>query len=86
VFERFSASGRSVVVAARADATRRRDHVIGTEHLLMGLGRVDGPARERLAAAGITVDIFETIRPAPQNTRSRATARCWRHSGSTSIG
>jgi ATP-dependent Clp protease ATP-binding subunit ClpA len=63
VFERFSASARSVVIEARTDATHRRDHVVGTEHLLMGLCRVDGPAREQLAAAGITVDSFETIGP-----------------------
>jgi ATP-dependent Clp protease ATP-binding subunit ClpA len=57
MFERFSPSGRQVVVLAQDEARRFNHNYIGTEHLLLGLlAEPDGVARRVLLAAGVTLD------------------------------
>jgi ATP-dependent Clp protease ATP-binding subunit ClpA len=55
MFERFTKPAREVVTAARAEATRRGDRAIGTEHLLLALADagIGGIAGEALHAAGV---------------------------------
>ena len=54
MFERFTDRARQVVVDAQVSA-RRLDHgYIGTEHLLLGLLRIDGVAARVLGGLGIT--------------------------------
>jgi len=57
MFERFSGSGRQVVVLAQDEARRFNHNYIGTEHLLLGLlAEPSGVARRVLTAAGVTLD------------------------------
>jgi ATP-dependent Clp protease ATP-binding subunit ClpA len=57
MFERFSPSGRQVIVLAQDEARRFNHNYIGTEHLLLGLlAEPDGVARRALQAAGVTLD------------------------------
>jgi len=57
MFERFSPSGRQVVVLAQDEARRFNHNYIGTEHLLLGLlAEPDGVAQRALLAAGVTLD------------------------------
>jgi ATP-dependent Clp protease ATP-binding subunit ClpA len=57
MFERFSPSGRQVIVLAQDEARRFNHNYIGTEHLLLGLlAEPDGVARQALLAAGVTLD------------------------------
>ena len=61
VFERFTTAARETVVAARAEALRRGDGWIGTEHLLVGLLGSGGTA-DVLAAHGVDLaDIRDRI-------------------------
>ena len=50
----FSPQARTVFSAALAAATDLGHNYIGTEHLLLGLARTDGLAREILSGAGLT--------------------------------
>jgi ATP-dependent Clp protease ATP-binding subunit ClpA len=59
MFERFARSTRSAVTDAVAEAARRGDRRVGTEHLLLGL--LDDPAG--VAAAVLGTDV-ETARSA----------------------
>ena len=92
VFERFSDQARGVMVLAEEEA-RLLDHdFIGTEHLLLGLLRVDGGAASGLLELfEVPFDVMrgrvvEIIGPGPERSRRRpATARsrpgrrrCWR--------
>jgi ATP-dependent Clp protease ATP-binding subunit ClpC len=57
VFERFTGRARQVVVHAQEEARAFGHDFIGTEHLLIGLLRVDGGvAAEALASLGIGLD------------------------------
>ncbi|MCP2337168.1 Clp protease N-terminal domain-containing protein [Actinomadura rupiterrae] len=57
MFERFSDEARQVIVLSQDEARRLRHSVIGTEHLLLGLARVDEPAvGSVLARAGLDLD------------------------------
>lgn len=75
MFERFTASAREVVVAARHEATQLGHRYIGTEHLLLGLVAIEhlggdgspsaaeppaGPVGRVLAAAGIRSDYVKS--------------------------
>lgn len=54
--ERFSEPALRVVAVAK-DEARQLDHpYLGTEHLLLGLIAVKGPARDALVSAGATAD------------------------------
>jgi ATP-dependent Clp protease ATP-binding subunit ClpA len=55
VFERFSDAARGAIFCARAEAILVGSQVIDTQHLLLGLLRVD-PATFRLIAKPITPD------------------------------
>lgn len=50
MFNRFSKAARTVVVSAVAEAGRRGDHRVGTEHLLLGL--LHDPASPAARALG----------------------------------
>jgi ATP-dependent Clp protease ATP-binding subunit ClpA len=57
MFERFSPSGRQVIVLAQDEARRFNHNYIGTEHLLLGLlAEPEGVAHQALNAAGVTLD------------------------------
>jgi hypothetical protein len=57
VFERFTERARKAVVLAQEEARSFRHDYIGTEHLLLGLLRVEeGMAARVLATLGITVE------------------------------
>jgi ATP-dependent Clp protease ATP-binding subunit ClpC len=56
VFERFTESGRQVVVLAQEEARGLRHGYIGTEHLLLGLLREDGRAATTLGAHGVGLE------------------------------
>jgi ATP-dependent Clp protease ATP-binding subunit ClpA len=56
MFERFSDDARAVVVLAQEEAHQLRHDYIGTEHLLLGLLRDQGPVGEVLGSLGIFVD------------------------------
>ena len=54
MFERFTDSARRVVVLAQEEARGLRHHYIGTEHILLGLIRVeDGVASRILGSLGV---------------------------------
>jgi ATP-dependent Clp protease ATP-binding subunit ClpA len=53
MFERFSATARAVVTAARAEAVAAGSQHIGTEHLLLAAVTVDAGNRATLAQFGI---------------------------------
>jgi ATP-dependent Clp protease ATP-binding subunit ClpA len=55
VFERFTQQARQVIVLAQEEARGLRHTYIGTEHVLLGLGREqEGLAAQVLEALGIT--------------------------------
>lgn len=57
MFERFTDRGRSVLVLAQEEARHLHHPFIGTEHILLGLLRVDeGAAARALASLGVTLD------------------------------
>jgi hypothetical protein len=57
VFERFTERARQVVVLAQEEARAFKHHYIGTEHILLGLLRVeDGLAARVLATLEIRID------------------------------
>ena len=61
MFERFSPSGRQVIVLAQDEARRFNHNYIGTEHLLLGLlAEPEGVARRALLAVGVTLDDART--------------------------
>ena len=56
MFERFTDGARRVVVHAQEEARRRRDHQIGTEHLLLGLlAEEQGIAATLVRRQGLTL-------------------------------
>jgi ATP-dependent Clp protease ATP-binding subunit ClpA len=63
VFERFTDKARQVLVFAQEEARLMRHNFLGTEHLLLGLLRMDtGVAGRVLVAEGLTVeDVREDI-------------------------
>jgi ATP-dependent Clp protease ATP-binding subunit ClpA len=57
VFERFTAKARQSLVFAQEEARAMRHNFLGTEHILLGLLRVeDGVAGRVLLAEGLTVE------------------------------
>lgn len=52
----LTSAAKSVIDAAYKEATALRNNWIGTEHLLLGLTRNKGPAREALARLGVGVE------------------------------
>jgi ATP-dependent Clp protease ATP-binding subunit ClpA len=57
VFERFTAKARQTLVLAQEEARAMRHNFLGTEHILLGLLRVeDGVAGRVLLAEGLTVE------------------------------
>ncbi|HEX8802802.1 MAG TPA: Clp protease N-terminal domain-containing protein, partial [Acidimicrobiales bacterium] len=65
MFERFTGSARRTVVLAQEQARLRHDRVIGTEHLLLGVVRVDGPAQAALTAVGVAPGQLDAAVAAP---------------------
>src|ERR1700722_16643625 len=73
MFERFSPSGRQVIVLAQDEARRFNHNYIGTEHLLLGLlAEPTGVAHRALNAAGITLDDARVRVQAAVGTGKRA--------------
>ncbi|MFC4913350.1 ABC transporter C-terminal domain-containing protein [Actinomadura gamaensis] len=71
MFERFSDDARQVIVLSQDEARRLRHSAIGTEHLLLGLARVDEPGvGSVLARAGLDLDRLRAeivkLRPADE--------------------
>src|SRR5262249_9325108 len=57
MFERFTHNARDVLICAQDEARALRHGYLGTEHLLLGLLRVEiGVAARALAALGVTLD------------------------------
>jgi ATP-dependent Clp protease ATP-binding subunit ClpA len=56
MFERFTEEARQVVVFAQEEAHTLRHDYIGTEHLLLGLLRVDGAAARALDQFDVTLE------------------------------
>ncbi len=59
MFERFTAQARWVVTEARAEAVRRRDPCVGTQHLLLVLTRAGEPVADVLVRFGLTPAAIE---------------------------
>jgi ATP-dependent Clp protease ATP-binding subunit ClpC len=55
----FTVKATGVVDAARSAAVDLGHSYVGTEHLLIGLDRVDGVAKEVLARAGLTPELVD---------------------------
>jgi ATP-dependent Clp protease ATP-binding subunit ClpA len=58
MFERFTTPARESVRRAQEEARKLRHPHVGTEHLLLGVASVDGPAAEALASRGLTPDVL----------------------------
>ena len=58
MFERFTQEARESIRHAQEEARELRHRSIGTEHVLLGLARVEGPAAQALAARGLTADVL----------------------------
>jgi ATP-dependent Clp protease ATP-binding subunit ClpA len=65
---RFSRAGKKVLELSLREAVALHHHVIGSEHLLLGLVRQDDPTvREAMRAAGVSTDALrEAVRLAVQ--------------------
>jgi ATP-dependent Clp protease ATP-binding subunit ClpA len=59
MFERFTTDARDIVTQAHTEARRRRDHAIGTQHLLLAMARADGPTRSILESFGLAADAID---------------------------
>jgi ATP-dependent Clp protease ATP-binding subunit ClpA len=59
MFERFTTDARAIVTQAQVEARRRDDHVIGTQHVLLAMARVDGPTRRLLGSFGLFADAID---------------------------
>jgi ATP-dependent Clp protease ATP-binding subunit ClpC len=75
----FTLKATGVLDAARSAAVEFGHGHVGTEHLLIGLDRVDGVAKEVLARAGLTPDlvgqrVVAKLAPAEQR-RAQSTER-----------
>jgi ATP-dependent Clp protease ATP-binding subunit ClpA len=58
MFERFTTPARESVRRAQEEARELRHRHVGTEHLLLGVASVDGPAAQVLASRGLTPDVL----------------------------
>ncbi len=58
MFERFTTPARESVRRAQEEARELRHRHIGTEHLLLGVASVEGPAARALASRGLTPDVL----------------------------
>lgn len=56
MFERFTGPARESVQRAQEEARQLRHPCIGTEHLLLGVASIDGPAAQALVARGLDPD------------------------------
>ena len=56
MFERYTEGARQTIVLAQDEARALQHNYIGTEHLLLGLGREGGTAAEVLESLDITVE------------------------------
>jgi ATP-dependent Clp protease ATP-binding subunit ClpA len=78
MFERFTADARTVVVTSQAEARRLGHNFIGTEHVLLGLLRVENSAIARaLAGDGVDTDfvradIVRRVGPHPPGVSNAA--------------
>ena len=74
MFERFTDEGRQVVVLAQEEARGLNHCYIGTEHILLGLTRVEeSPAAKVLASVGLTLErvraeIVRIVAPGEEGT------------------
>ncbi len=69
----FARMATAAVEAARSAAARLGHGYVGTEHLLIGLDRVNGVAREILEQAGLTPELVDQRVVAKLAFRGRAT-------------
>ncbi|HEX4018938.1 MAG TPA: Clp protease N-terminal domain-containing protein [Frankiaceae bacterium] len=60
MFERFTTPARESVQRAQEEARELRHPSLGTEHLLLGVARVDGPAAQALASHGLTASLLRS--------------------------
>ncbi len=58
MFERFTTPARESVQRAQVEARELRHPSIGTEHLLLGIAAVEGPAAQVLTSRGLTADVL----------------------------
>jgi ATP-dependent Clp protease ATP-binding subunit ClpA len=58
MFERFTQPARESVKRAQDEARELRHPSIGTEHLLLGIADVEGPAAQVLASRGLTAGVL----------------------------
>jgi ATP-dependent Clp protease ATP-binding subunit ClpA len=58
MFERFTMPARESIRRAQEEARELRHPSIGTEHVLLGVSAVDGPAAQALASRGVTADVL----------------------------
>jgi ATP-dependent Clp protease ATP-binding subunit ClpA len=58
MFERFTTQARESVRRAQEEARELRHPSIGTEHLLLGVAAVEGPAAQVLTSHGLTADVL----------------------------
>ncbi len=58
MFERFTTEARESIRHAQQEARQLRHPSIGTEHVLLGIAAVDGPAAQALAPHGLTADVL----------------------------
>jgi uncharacterized protein (TIGR02246 family) len=56
MFERYTEKARQVIFFARYEASQYGSHYIDTEHLLLGLMRVDFPLMSSMIGSGISAD------------------------------
>lgn len=58
MFERFTTEARESIRRAQEEARELRHPNIGTEHVLLGVAAVEGPAAQALATRGLTADVL----------------------------
>ncbi|HEX4428476.1 MAG TPA: Clp protease N-terminal domain-containing protein [Frankiaceae bacterium] len=58
MFERFTTPARESIRRAQDEARELRHPSIGTEHVLLGIAEVDGPAAQVLLARGLTPQVL----------------------------
>jgi ATP-dependent Clp protease ATP-binding subunit ClpC len=71
MFERYTEPARHAIVLAQEEARLMRHSHVGTEHLLLGIARVDDPSsRAALTGIGLTVEHAraEVVRRVPVGT------------------
>jgi len=59
-FERFTEDAKKVLTLAQEEAERSHHSYIGTEHILLGILRGDGPGGEALRSLNVSIDIVRS--------------------------